>query len=91
MQEDGADVREQHRDSLDSALGAVHNSAELPSPVCRTWEDKLPPQTLLIHLFMLVSFNLCSSTLPSQSEGEKSQTRVLTPIGLCSWEENAGK
>lgn len=32
MQEDGADAREQHRDSLDCGLGAVHNGAELPSP-----------------------------------------------------------
>lgn len=91
MQEDGADGREEHGHSLDSGLGAVHNGAEPPSPACRAWEDTLPLQTLLIHLFMLVTFHLCFITLPSQSEGEKSQTCVLAPAGLRSREDNAGK
>lgn len=64
---------------------------EEPSPACRAWEDKLPPQTFPIHLFMLVGFHLCFIALPSQSEGEKSQTHVLIPAGLCSWEDKAGK
>lgn len=90
MREDGAGVRERHWDSPDSGLGTPLSGAEPPSPACRAWEDKLPPQTVLINLFMLVSFHLCFITLPSRSEGEKSQTRVA-PAALCSWEDNAGK
>lgn len=65
MSEDGADAGEQHRDGLRSGLGAAHGGAEPPSPAGRAWEDKLPPQTVLIHLFMLVSFHLRFISLPS--------------------------
>jgi len=91
MQEEGADLRGQHGDSLDPGLRAVHSSAEPRRPARRVWEDKLAPQIIRSHLFMLVSFHLCFITLPSQSKGEKSQTRVLPPAALCSWEDNAGK
>lgn len=48
----------------------------------QTWaespcEDKLPPQTFLIPLLMAVSSHSCFITLPSQREGEESQTLSL--------------